>query len=93
MWSCSNSYPASDGTRAVGSYGVCSIVARCSPYVRFEWDRAADLFVRCRPVDSTPANTNNLLIASVAIGNGVPLMARDADFGRIAEVSPLQLAA
>lgn len=58
----------------------------------FEYEMAADLFVRCQAVGFTPANTNDLLIASVAIGKQVPLLAFDSDFERIASVSTLQLA-
>jgi len=59
----------------------------------FEWEVAADLFISCQANGFTPANTNDLLIASVAIGKGIPVLAHDTDFARIAEVSPLQLAA
>lgn len=59
----------------------------------FEWEQAADLYVRCQGNGFTPANTNDLLIASVAIGKDVPLLAHDADFGRIAEISSLKLVA
>lgn len=59
----------------------------------FEWEQAADLYVLCQANGFTPANTNDLLIASVAIGQGVPLLAHGSDFGRIAEVSTLELAA
>lgn len=59
----------------------------------FEYEQAADLFVRCQLDGFTPDNTNDLLIASVAIGQEVPLLAHDSDFERIALVSPLQLAA
>ncbi len=59
----------------------------------FEYERAADLFVRCQARGFTPANTNDLLIASVAIARDVPLLAFNSDFERIAEVSSLKLAA
>lgn len=59
----------------------------------FEWEVAADLFVACQANGFTPANTNDLLIASVAIGKGIPVLAHDVDFERIAEVSALELAA
>jgi predicted nucleic acid-binding protein len=59
----------------------------------FEYEVAADLYVRCQAAGFTPSNTNDLLIASVAIGKGVPLLAFDSDFERIASVSSLQLAA
>lgn len=59
----------------------------------FEYEMAADLYVRCQAAGFTPANTNDLLIASVSIGKEVPLLAFDSDFERIAAVSSLQLAA
>jgi len=59
----------------------------------FEWEVAADLFIACQANGFTPANTNDLLIASVAIGKHIPVLAHDSDFARIAEVSTLQLAA
>lgn len=59
----------------------------------FEYEQAADLYVKCRSIGFTPANTNDLLIASVAIGHSVPLLAADADFSQIATVSALQLVA
>jgi predicted nucleic acid-binding protein len=59
----------------------------------FEYEKAAELYVRCRANGFTPANTNDLLIASVAIGKQVPLLAADTDFERIASVSSLKLVA
>lgn len=56
----------------------------------FEYERAADLYVRCRDAGFTPANTNDLLIASVAIARGVQLLDADSDFEQIAGVTPLR---
>lgn len=56
----------------------------------FEYERAAELYVRCRANGFTPANSNDLLIASVAIGKDVELLDADSDFGQIAAVSPLR---
>lgn len=58
----------------------------------FDYEIAAELFTRCRQVGFTPANTNDLLVAAVAIGKKVPLLASDADFEKIASVSSLSLA-
>lgn len=58
-----------------------------------EWELAADLYIACQSNGFTPANTNDLLIASVAIGKRIPVLAHDADFAKIAEVSSLELAA
>jgi predicted nucleic acid-binding protein len=57
-----------------------------------EYEMAAALYRRCRERGFTPANTNDLLVSALAIGNGVPLLAADADFHRIAGVSSLRLA-
>jgi predicted nucleic acid-binding protein len=59
----------------------------------FDYEVAAELYSRCRADGFNPANTNDLLIAAVAIGKKVPLLAADGDFGRIAEVSTLKLVA
>jgi len=59
----------------------------------FEYEKAAELYLRCRANGFTPANTNDLLIASVAIGKKVPLLAADSDFEQIASVSSLKLVA
>lgn len=75
---------------------IWGLLNRCTMFpVRplFEYEMAADLYIRCQSVGFTPANTNDLLIASVAIGKEVPLLAHDSDFERIATVSSLQLAA
>ena len=59
----------------------------------FDYEVAAELYTRCRRDGFSPANTNDLLIASVAIGRKVPLLAADTDFERIAAVSSLRLIA
>jgi predicted nucleic acid-binding protein len=59
----------------------------------FDYEVAAELYSRCRADGFNPANTNDLLIAAVAIGKKVPLLAADTDFERIAAVSSLRLAA
>jgi predicted nucleic acid-binding protein len=58
----------------------------------FDYEVAAELFARCRQAGFTPANTNDLLVAAVAIGKRVPLLAADTDFEKIASVSSLSLA-
>ena len=58
----------------------------------FDYEVAAELYTRCRRSGFTPANTNDLLVAAVAIGKKVPLLAADSDFDRIASVSSLRLA-
>jgi predicted nucleic acid-binding protein len=59
----------------------------------FDYEVAAELYSRCRADGFSPANTNDVLIAAVAIGKKVPLLAADTDFQRIAAVSSLRLAA
>jgi hypothetical protein len=75
---------------------IWGLMNRCAMFpVRplFEYEKAAELYVRCRAAGFTPANTNDLLVASVAIGKRVPLLEADADFERIASVSSLKLVA
>jgi hypothetical protein len=57
----------------------------------FDYEVAAELYSRCRQVGFTPANTNDLLVASVAIEKKIPLLASDSGFERIASVSSLRL--
>jgi hypothetical protein len=57
----------------------------------FDYEIAAELYTRCRRGGFTPANSNDLLVAAVAIGKKVPLLAADADFEKIASVSSLTL--
>lgn len=59
----------------------------------FDYEVAAELYSRCRVEGFHPANTNDLLIAAVAIGKQVPLLAAAPDFERIAAVSSLRLVA
>lgn len=59
----------------------------------FDYEVAAELYSRCRADGFSPSNTNDVLIAAVAIGRKVPLLAADADFERIAAVSSLKLVA
>ena len=75
---------------------IWGLMNRCSMFPTrplFDYEVAAVLYTRCRRDGFLPANTNDLLIASVAIGKKVPLLAADADFDRIAAVSNLRLAA
>lgn len=85
------------GARAPDSrHEIWGLLNRCSMFpVRplFEYERAADLYVLCQANGFTPANTNDLLVASVAMAREVPLLAHDSDFERIAEISTLQLVA
>lgn len=57
----------------------------------FEYEAAAALFHRCRTSGFRPRNSNDLLIAAVAIARKVPLLTIDTDFESIASVSSLEL--
>jgi predicted nucleic acid-binding protein len=59
----------------------------------FDYEVAAELYARCRADGFNPANTNDVLIAAVATGKKVPVLAADTNFQRIAAVSSLRLAA
>ena len=75
---------------------IWSLLNRCSMLpVRplFDYQKAAELYLRCRANGFTPANSNDLLVASVAIGKKVPVLAAEKDFERIAAVSSLKLVA
>jgi predicted nucleic acid-binding protein len=58
----------------------------------FDYELAAELYTRCRQAGFTPTSTNDLLVAAVAIGKEVPVLAADTDFEKIASVSSLSLA-
>jgi len=84
------------GARTSGARSkIWAFLNRCSMLPTrplFDFEVAAELYSRCRQVGFIPANTNDLLVASVAIGKKVPLLAADSDFERIAAVSSLRLA-
>lgn len=84
------------GSRSSNQRGkLRALMNRCVMYPTrplFDYEVAADLYTRLRTVGFTPANSNDLLVAAVAIGKEVPLLAADADFERIASVSDLSLA-
>lgn len=52
---------------------------------------AARIYRGCREAGVTPRGHLDCMVAAVAIRNKVPVLARDADFERIAEVTDLQL--
>jgi hypothetical protein len=49
---------------------------------------AALLYARCRWQGFTPRSANDCLIACCAIRSGLPLLHRDRDFDRIANIQP-----
>jgi predicted nucleic acid-binding protein len=59
------------------------------PLERFE--DAAQIFRRCREDGYTIASSHDCLVAACAIFHRIPLLQRDRDFEKIAEVAPLEL--
>jgi len=60
-----------------------------TPFERFE--RAAQIFRDCRDDGYVIASPFDCLVAACAIENHVPLLQRDRDFEKIADVAPLEL--
>jgi hypothetical protein len=80
---------------AARKQGIWALMNRCVMLPTrplFDYELAAELYTRCRHSGFTPASTNDLLVAAVAIGKEIPLLAADSDFERIASVSTLRLA-
>lgn len=72
---------------------IWSLLNRCIMFPTrplFEYERAAELYIRCRGAGFTPANTNDLLIAAVAIAKGVAILDADSNFEQIAAITPLR---
>ncbi len=57
----------------------------------FDYQMGASLYKLCRRNGFTPANSNDIMVAAVAIGKDVPILAADGDFERIASISTLEL--
>ena len=57
----------------------------------FDFEQAAAVYRACRRGGFTPRSLADCLIAAVAIDRGLPLLAADEDFWRIAEHTPLAL--
>jgi predicted nucleic acid-binding protein len=55
------------------------------------FEEAAQIFRNCREDGYVIASPFDCLIASCAIRHGVPLLQRDRDFEKIAELAPLEL--
>lgn len=58
----------------------------------FDYEVAADLYRECRRHGTTPRSLSDCLIAAVAIGNDLEVLAVDRDLETIARHSPLRLA-
>jgi predicted nucleic acid-binding protein len=58
-----------------------------------DYERAAEIYRRCRAGGETPRELFDCLIAAVAIRNDVEVLSEDADFAVIARHSTLRLAA
>lgn len=59
----------------------------------FDYQMGASLYRLCRRNGFTPSNSNDIMVAAVAIGKDVPVLAAGEDFERIASISRLRLAA
>ncbi len=57
----------------------------------FDFEQAAAVYRACRRRGFTPRSLADCLVAAVAIDRGLPLLAGDPDFPRIAEYTPLAL--
>jgi len=57
----------------------------------FDYELAASLYRLCRQNGFSPHNTNDLLVAAVAIRKGVPVLSADRDFERLTGFSSLRL--
>lgn len=58
-----------------------------------DYERAAELYRRCRSQGETPRKLTDCLIAAVAIRSGARLLSADADFLVIARHTPLHIEA
>jgi predicted nucleic acid-binding protein len=56
-----------------------------------DFEHAADVYRRCRRAGETPRSLTDCLVISVALREGVPLLARDRDFEKIAGVTGAKL--
>lgn len=59
----------------------------------FDYQMGASLYKLCRRNGFTPSNSADIMVAAVAIGKDVPVLAATEDFNRIAAISRLELAA
>ena len=55
-----------------------------------DYDRAAELYLRCRRGGETVRNLIDCLIAAVAIRSGIPVLHNDRDFDVLARHTELQ---
>ena len=67
----------------------CRMLDDPMPLERFEY--AAEIYRRCREDGYVVASSFDCLIAACAIENRVPLLQRDRDFEKIADMAPLEL--
>lgn len=57
-----------------------------------DWNEAASIYLTCRRAGVTPRSLFDCMLAAVAVRCDVPILARDRDFGEMADHVPLQLA-
>lgn len=81
---------ARDGAQYV-ALGALLSQARDIPTLPEDFDRAAELYRRCRQRGETVRNLIDCLIAAVAIRAGFPVLHNDRDFDVLARYTELQL--
>ncbi len=83
------------GTRSKGEWDAIWALMNLTRLIPvrplFDYQMGASLYKLCRRNGFTPSNSNDVLVAAVAIGKDVPVLAADADFERIASISRLEL--
>ena len=80
---------ARDGAQYV-ALGALLSQARDIPTLPEDYDRAAELYRRCRQRGETVRKLIDCLIAAVAIRVGIPVLHNDRDFDVLARYTELQ---
>ena len=81
---------ARDGAQFV-ALGALLSQARDIPTLPEDYDRAAELYFRCRRRGETVRRLIDCLIAAAAIRSGIPILHNDRDFDALARYTDLQL--
>lgn len=61
------------------------------PFVIGDFEQASALYLECRAAGVTPRGSVDCMIAAVALRRGVPVLAHDRDFARMADAIGLEL--
>ncbi len=69
-------------------FGFCTLLPFHTPG---DFDGAATIYRSCRRVGVTPQGFVDCMIAAVALRHGVPVLAHDKDFDRLAAVVGVEL--